>query len=114
MTGLSLQGRSFPFSNGFLMLLVCLFYGELFRFNGEQQLPQAIYAAWGSFSLSKKEYHFVKMHQNHFVKFTTPHVVSNTWKGSFLPYGQKSPHEPRRIVATGAASASRQRPAVVD
>ena len=54
MTGLSLQGRSFPFSNGFLMLLVCLFYGELFRFNGEQQLPQAIYAAWGSYQPVKK------------------------------------------------------------
>ena len=59
-------------------------------------------------SLSKKGYHFVKMHQNHFVKFTTPHVVSNTWKGSFLPYGQKSPHEPRRRVSAGAASASQQ------
>jgi len=41
-------------------------------------------------SLSKKEYHFVKMHQNHFVKFTTPHGVSNTWEGSFCPTGKKN------------------------
>lgn len=27
---------------------------------------------------------------------STPHGVSNTWKGSFLPSGQKSSHEPRR------------------
>ena len=27
---------------------------------------------------------------------STIHIVSNTWEGSFLPYGQKSPHEPRR------------------
>ena len=26
---------------------------------------------------------------------STPHGVSNTWKGSFLPSGQKFPHEPR-------------------
>ena len=26
---------------------------------------------------------------------STIHIVSNTWEGSFLPYGQKSPHEPR-------------------
>ena len=29
---------------------------------------------------------------------STIHIVSNTWKGSFLPYGQKSPHEPRRSL----------------
>ena len=29
---------------------------------------------------------------------STIHIVSNTWKGSFLPYGQKSPHEPRRKI----------------
>jgi len=26
---------------------------------------------------------------------STIHIVSNTWEGSFLLYGQKSPHEPR-------------------
>ena len=29
---------------------------------------------------------------------STPHGVSNTWEGSFLPYGQKFPHEPRRKI----------------
>ena len=42
---------------------------------------------------------------------STIHIVSNTWEGSFLPYGQKSSHEPRRRVAASAASASRQRSA---
>ena len=26
---------------------------------------------------------------------STIHIVSNTWEGSFLPFGQKFPHEPR-------------------
>ena len=29
---------------------------------------------------------------------STIHIVSNTWEGSFLPYGQKSPHEPRSQI----------------
>ncbi len=29
---------------------------------------------------------------------STIHIVSNTWEGSFLPFGQKSPHEPRSQI----------------
>ena len=29
---------------------------------------------------------------------STIHIVSNTWEGSFLPSGQKSPHEPRSQI----------------
>ncbi|MCI6401821.1 MAG: hypothetical protein MR815_08385, partial [Oscillospiraceae bacterium] len=29
---------------------------------------------------------------------STIHIVSNTWEGSFLPCGQKSPHEPRSQI----------------
>ena len=29
---------------------------------------------------------------------STIYIVSNTWEGPFLPYGQKSPHEPRSQI----------------
>ena len=29
---------------------------------------------------------------------STIYIVSNTWEGSFLPCGQKSPHEPRSQI----------------
>ena len=29
---------------------------------------------------------------------STIHIASNTWEGSFLPYRQKSPHEPRSQI----------------
>ena len=51
---------------------------------------------------------------------STIHIVSNTWEGSFLPYGQKFPHEPRSEQsamlprppdsASGAGSESDQEP----
>jgi len=42
----------------------------------------------------------------------TIHIVSNTWEDLFFTLRRKkSPHEPRRRVAAGAALAFRQRPA---
>ena len=44
---------------------------------------------------------------------STIHIVSNTWEGSFLPYGQKSPHEPRSeqsaVLPWPSVSAQRRR-----
>ncbi|MBS5872600.1 MAG: hypothetical protein KIC46_00595, partial [Clostridiales bacterium] len=46
---------------------------------------------------------------------STPHGVSNTWKGSFLPLpcaaGAKIPSRATQKDSAGAASASRKRPA---